>query len=306
MQTHQFRNHCTNTHNLPQWEGWDCLSLQSLSILGVIGDRQTLKSSSTLSRALHFVFIAIMAEKDVSQRYVVGKGSNILMAWRAISLYSFSTVGQNSAGPCWLNLILRVRSLDSSKSSSSAFPLRPPHHKKKGLEPSHISPCQCLWSNDWNVHSVRWGDWLWCWAWSPLPCSLYPKIQIDLETCQWCLFVIYIPTGQFFSWMQLFCHLPPVLWNNIPEWTDSVHWDHWKCLQGRLVLPSTVGQKKTVLDQVYVLSKNHEAHVSVQTLALKPFHMRATAPLNGTVADHELLPSQCIVLRRDVTSVVLT
>ncbi len=126
MQKHQFSNHCTSTHNLPQWEGWDCLSLQSLSILGVIGDRQTLKSSSTLSRALYFVFIAIMAEKDVSQRYVVGKGSNILMAWRATSLYFLFNCGPNySAGPCWLNLILRVRSLDSSKSSSSAFPLRP-------------------------------------------------------------------------------------------------------------------------------------------------------------------------------------
>lgn len=56
------------------------LSLQSLSILGVTGDRQTLKSFFTLSRALYFVFIAIMAEKDVSQRHVVGKRNNILMA----------------------------------------------------------------------------------------------------------------------------------------------------------------------------------------------------------------------------------
>lgn len=151
---HQFSNHCTNTHNLPYWKGWDCLSLQSLSILGVIGDRQTLKSSSTLSHDLYFVIIAIMAEKDVSQRYVDGKGSNILMAWRASSLYSFSTVGQNSAWPYWLNLTRQFQKFIFSLSVEATG-----HHIKKDLEPSHISPCQCLWSSDWIVHSLRWGDW---------------------------------------------------------------------------------------------------------------------------------------------------
>lgn len=131
------------------------------------------------------------------------------MAWRATSLFTFSTVGKNSAGTCWLNLILRVRSLDSCKSSSSAFPLRPLAitSKEKNLKdpkPSHISPCQCLWSSDWNVHSVRW--------------------LLMVLSMKWCLFVVYVPTDQFFSWMHLFCHLPPVLWNNIPELTYSVHW----------------------------------------------------------------------------------
>ncbi len=125
MQTHQFSNHCTRTHNLPQWEGWDCLSLQSLSILGVIGDRQTLKSSSTLSRALYFVFIAIMAEKDVSQRYVVGKGS--IFSWPEEQ--PPCTPFQLWAKFCWA---LLIKSHPEStitgqfpKVSSSAFPLRP-------------------------------------------------------------------------------------------------------------------------------------------------------------------------------------
>lgn len=54
--------------------------LQSLSILGVMVDKRTHKSFSTFSQDLNFVFIAVMAQNDLSHIYVVGKGSNTFIA----------------------------------------------------------------------------------------------------------------------------------------------------------------------------------------------------------------------------------